>query len=275
MSRAAVEHAVVSTPPLCMYRHALWGASQHFIRNLPSESRAGGQLTFEGDNKGDPMYTWMGRTTKIPTAVEFFAPVIKFIMWGEKLNALLSGVAPATRQRYLSAWNRWAYFMRMRDRPVWMVKLHPNWDDDLIDLVMFEHHVMKNTSDVTRAKLPAIKFRHVVTGLDDFAKFGGRYLQVLKGMKRNHKVQRKILFSLDMVEWMYSNSPNLTSPTPRALSFIRQRYSDFSSSSGLWRLRNSACAILDLVVMIIRMTLLPFPYVTAKPTSLMKSTAKH
>ena len=81
--------------------------------------------------------------------------------------------------------------MRMRDRPVWLAKLRPNWDGDLIDFVMFERRVMKNTSDTIRVKLPAIKFWHGITGLGDVAKVGGRYLQVLKGMQRNHKVQRE------------------------------------------------------------------------------------
>ena len=38
ISRSAIEHAVVNAPPLCMYRHALWGASRHFPRNLPDMS---------------------------------------------------------------------------------------------------------------------------------------------------------------------------------------------------------------------------------------------
>ena len=81
--------------------------------------------------------------------------------------------------------------MGMRDRPVWLVKTHPNWDDDLIDFFMFEYHVVKNTSDAIRAKPSAIKFRHGNTGLGDFAKFGGRFLQVLKGRKRDRKANRK------------------------------------------------------------------------------------
>ena len=93
----------------------------------------------------------------------------------------------------------------MRGKPVWLFKTNPNWGDDLIDFIMFEFHVMKNTSDTIRVKLSAIKFWHVITGLGDFTKFGGRYLQVLKGMKRQRRVSRKIPFSLDMAEWMYRN----------------------------------------------------------------------
>ena len=70
--RATAEHAVVSTPPLCMFRHGLWGGAQHFMRNLPEAGRAGGQVTFgsEGERR-DSIYSWVGRTTKVPTSVEF------------------------------------------------------------------------------------------------------------------------------------------------------------------------------------------------------------
>ena len=54
-------------------------------------------------------------------------------------------------------------------------------------------------------KISAIRFRHVITGLGDFTKGGGRYQQVLKGMKRGQKVRRKISFSLDMLEWLYTD----------------------------------------------------------------------
>ena len=174
MSRTAVEHAVLSTPPLCMFRHALWGASRHFLRNLPEGARAGGQVTFEGDQgRGDPMYTWMGETTKIPTDVEFPPAMIRHIMGEGKPQALLSGIPPATRQRYLSTWNQWAYFMRMRDRPVRLVKTHPNWGEDLVEFVMFGYHVMENKGGTIRVKLSSVEFWHVIAGLGDFAKFGG------------------------------------------------------------------------------------------------------
>ena len=126
-------------------------------------------------------------------------------MWGDKRNALLSGVAPATRQRYLSAWNQWAYFASMRNHPARLVKTHPNWDGDLVDFIMLEARVAKNTSDSTHVKISAIRFRHVISGLDDFTKYGGRYQQVLKGMKRDHMATRKIPFSLDMLEWIYTD----------------------------------------------------------------------
>lgn len=91
--------------------------------------------------------------------------------------------------------------MSTRDESTWLVKTGPNWDEHLVDFIMFESRVMQNASDTLRPKLSAIRFWHVVFGLDDFAKFGGRYHQALKGMRREHKVNRQIPFTPDVIEW--------------------------------------------------------------------------
>ena len=208
--RSAIEYAVVNSPPLCLYRHVLWGASRHFAQNLPDlryiEGRAGGQVTFNTENVVvDPASSWLGFVPKQPTTSEFFPALLNHVMGEEKLNALLSGIAPSTERRYLSVWNQWSYFMTMRQKDTWLVKTGPNWDADLIDFIMFESRLMKNTSDSIRVKVSAIRFWHIVCGLDDFTKFGGRYQQVLKGMRREHKTNRKIPFSVDMIDWIYTH----------------------------------------------------------------------
>ena len=52
--------------------------------------------------------------------------------------------------------------------------------------------------------MTAVRFRHAIIGVDDFAKFGGRPQQVLKGMRRAHTADRGISFCLDMPEWLYA-----------------------------------------------------------------------
>ena len=79
--RATAEHAVVSTPPLCTYRHALWWGSHHFMRNLSEANRAGGQATFEVDGgRRDSIYSRTGRVAKVPSTVEFSPSMMKQIM---------------------------------------------------------------------------------------------------------------------------------------------------------------------------------------------------
>lgn len=73
-----------------------------------------------------------------PTFVE---PCVR----GSKLTAILSGAAPATRKRYLSACGIWAYFAHMRGKSERLIKTQPNWDGALIDFMLFEPDVMKNT----------------------------------------------------------------------------------------------------------------------------------
>ena len=121
------------------------------------------------------------------------------IMGEAKLNAHLSEIAPATRRRYLSVWNQRAYFTSTRDQPYWLIKRGPDWGERLIDFVMFETHVTKNTSDMIQVKVPAMRFWRNVCGIGDFSKLGGRYRQALKGMKRTRKINREIPFSLDIL----------------------------------------------------------------------------
>ena len=76
VSRAIIEDAIVSTPPLCLYRHALWGAQQNFPRNLPH-----GGAEQEDRLPSGPMvrrtnhcrYGWVSRT-KSPHRWNFTEP---------------------------------------------------------------------------------------------------------------------------------------------------------------------------------------------------------
>ena len=81
MARTAIEYAVVSTPPLCLYRHTLWGACQHFQRNLPENGRAGGRVTFQNEIiPVDAGTSWMGTLSKKPSTVEFSPALLGHVM---------------------------------------------------------------------------------------------------------------------------------------------------------------------------------------------------
>ena len=67
-------------------------------------------------------------------------------MGGDRLNAMLSGVAPATRQWYLPAWNQWEYLVSMGNRPFWLADTKPNWGEDLIDFIMCESRMVRTPS---------------------------------------------------------------------------------------------------------------------------------
>ena len=121
----------------------------------------------------------------------------------------------------------------MRDRPTWLVKTGPNWDGDPIDFIMFETNAMKNSADAIRGEISEIRFRCVISGLDDFAKFGGRYVQALKGMRRIHKTNRKIPFSLDMLEWIRVEYLQADSSIPARVELYTAAVLGFSPFYGL------------------------------------------
>ena len=230
LHRTVMEHVMVSTPPLCLYRRSLWGACQHFSRNLPDVGRTGRCVSFCDNAEKAHIPAWLGFNVTKPSTVEFPPSLIKQITGGGELNAMLSGVSPATRKRYLSAWNQWAYIVSMRGRPTWLPKTGPNWDADLVDFTMFETHVAKHTSDTMRAEISAIRFWRIIFGVDYFAQYRGRYHQVLKGLKRDHKAQRKTPFSLDMIDWLCDNYlRNYSADTSRVELYTATAFG-FSSS---------------------------------------------
>ena len=192
LPRAVIEHAVVSTPPLCMYRRALWSASRHIIRNLPDVCRAGGQVRFGVDGElRNPICSWAGKEPKVPSKVEFHPSMLRQVMGEDKLNEMLSGVARAARKRYLASWGQMAYFVGTENRSARMAKAQNNWDGDLVDFIMLGSHAIENSRDTARWGISAITFRRVIGGLDDFAKFGGRYQQVKKWMRRGCEIRSK------------------------------------------------------------------------------------
>ena len=80
----------MDTPPLSVFRHALWGAAQHFQENIRDPGRDG----------ANPVRLFpLGSPPQ--TVVEFFPKMPTRILGETELSALLSGVAPGTRERYV------------------------------------------------------------------------------------------------------------------------------------------------------------------------------
>ena len=69
----------------------------------------------------------------------------------------------------------------------------------MIGFRLSESEVMKNTGGAIAWKVAAIRFWHVISGVGDFSKTGGRYRQVLRGLKRGRETARKSPFSYEML----------------------------------------------------------------------------
>ena len=130
----------------------------------------------------DRLTSWLGFAYTSPSAVESPPPVFAQTSDGRgELNAMLIGVAPSASKRYLSARNQRTYFVSMRERSSWLVGVRPNWGDGVVDFITSEPDVVKNAIDTIRGKASSTRFWNIIRGLGDFAKFGGRYQQLING----------------------------------------------------------------------------------------------
>ena len=117
----------------------------------------------------------------------------------DRLAAVLSGVAPATRARYVTAWNHWGKFMQGRQLSPRIWRTSPDWGDNLIDYIAFESEILANAPNTISGEISGIRFWNLLVGMPDFTLGGGRYNQVLKSVRRNGRVNRKIPAVLEIM----------------------------------------------------------------------------
>ena len=63
--------------------------------------------------------------------------------------------------------------------------------------------MMGNTAPTITSKISAIRYWHVISGYPDFSVGGGRFRHVLKGLRREHKVKRKLPVTFEILDWIY------------------------------------------------------------------------
>ena len=107
------------------------------------------------------------------------------------LSAVLSGIAPGTRTRYLSAWRHWGEFVVGKKSPPWIWRTSPDWGASPIDYILFESAVLAISPNAIRGEISGIRFWHFLVGIPDFAVGGrgggGRYVQVPKSIRRDSR----------------------------------------------------------------------------------------
>ena len=200
------------TYPVGVGRHILRAAQNHFSGNLQSIRRNSNQ----GRAGGVPP----------PGPCEYFPRMLQSVFGEERLAAVLSGIAPSTRSKYINHWRHWESFTSGRGMEPWIVRTSPDWDDVLIDFILFETRVMGNTVDVVKVKIPGIRFWHLLIGFPDFT-VGGRYLQVLKSARRSRSINRKIPASVAMLERL--NVVQSENPTGLNIGILTAAVIGFSS----------------------------------------------
>ena len=176
------EWMVLLVYPYGLARHILRAAQNHFQSNLPSapNGRAGGKTIVSHTHDFCP--TMMGR-----------------VMGQERLSAVLPGVAPGARKRYLGAWYRWGGFTKARHQSPWIWGTAPGWEDALIDFIIFESKISASAPNTISCKISGIRFWRLLVGMPDFTLGGCRYTQVLKCARSNSRVNHKMPDTMEML----------------------------------------------------------------------------
>ena len=98
----------------------------------------------------------------------------------DRLSAVLSGIAPGTRTRYLTSWHHWEQFMTARQMSPWIWRTNPDWGDNLIYYILSESKVLANAPKTISGEVSGVRFWHLLVGMPDFTLGGGRCAQVLQ-----------------------------------------------------------------------------------------------
>ena len=154
-----------------------------FVNNLPSASTRGRA----------------GGITRNSTTHGFFPSLMTQTFGQDRLSAVLSGIAPGTRTKYLTAWRHWEKFVTGRQMSPWIWRVSPDWGDNLIDYIMFETKVVAPAPNTVSGEISGIRFWHLLVGMPDFTLGGGRYTQLLKSCRRGSRANRIIPVTLEML----------------------------------------------------------------------------
>lgn len=130
---------------------------------------------------------------------EFSSSLMSQVYGQDLISAVLSGVSPGTRARYLAEWRHWEQFMRGKQFLPWIWRTCPDWGDNFIYYIMFGAKILGNSPNTISAKISGVRFWRLLVGVPDFTLGGGRYTQVLKSVRRNSRAGRKIPATLDML----------------------------------------------------------------------------
>ena len=89
-------------------------------------------------------------------------------MGQDRFEAVLSGVAPGARRRYLTDWHHWGQFKKDRLLSPWIWRVGTDWDGHLIDFIMFESKILANAPNTISGEISGIRFWHLLVGIPDF-----------------------------------------------------------------------------------------------------------
>ena len=119
----------------------------------------------------------------------------------DKIEALLSGLVEGTRSSYKTAWRHWLLFCAGKDCKPWLDVTKQDWDEPLLEFIMYENKILHLNPRTIRSKISGIRFFHLMAGRGDFATLGNRYRQLLKALGKQVPIARKLPISPEMFHW--------------------------------------------------------------------------
>ena len=152
--------------------------------------------------RANPLGIDAGRAGGLPAVVrtrDFFPSLMRQVYGQDRISAVLSAVSPGTRTRYVADRNHWGQFIRGSQLAPCIWRTIPDWGDNSIDYIMFESKILANAPDTIGGEIAGIMFWHLLVGIPDFALGGALYDQVMKSVRRNSRVDRKIPATLEVL----------------------------------------------------------------------------
>ena len=175
----------------------------YYPRALARQSLREARCRFEAGHFRHFLSRAEGKKGAGTSAAAFPPNLLRRVYGDHRIMAIISGISPTTRSRYISGRNRRVIFPEGQQRSPWISRDNDNWDELLIGFILFAANVMGNACPKIRGKLPAIRFWRVVSGRADFSSGGGSFKQVMKSLRRKRKVNRKRPVTYDMLQWLY------------------------------------------------------------------------
>ena len=122
-----------------------------------------------------------------------------------KVDLLMGKLSLGTRRSYMAAWKHWCLFRRLQGKNCWMDLQAKLRDEDLLDWIIHEWHIMHLSAGSIRAKLSGIRYMHMISGYGDLNKAGGRAGLTLSAIGQRELSKSKLPSPSELAQWIYEN----------------------------------------------------------------------
>ena len=119
-----------------------------------------------------------------------------------KMEVLMQSISAATKVGYRRSWKHRVSFCKGRNQAVWLDSRDEGWGGNLMNFILSEHDVLWLRASTIRGKVSAIRFFHLVSGKNDFARVGARWKFLIKGLSTADKsVNRRLPYNTELLEF--------------------------------------------------------------------------